>query len=142
MSPDLIYNDLMVVGAIAVLMAGAALKVWPMINRNKSWQASVDLKLNELKNNMEHKFESVEERNEARFKAVEEKQKTRDDRMSKADQRDEMFAIKNDEIIKCLNEIKTNQAVMQQEIKTIKTNQADMKEQIAALASKIEKSNG
>ena len=128
MSPDLIYNDLMVVGAIAVLMAGAALKVWPMINRNKSWQAGVDLKLNELKNNMEHKFESVEERNEARFKAVEEKQRTRDHRMSKADQRDEMFAKKIDEIIKCMNEIKTNQAVM--------------REQITTLTEKVEKING
>ena len=74
MSAEVIYNDLLVVGAIAVLMVGVALKVWPLVNRNKSWQASVDLKLNELKNNMEHKFQTVEEKH----KAIEEKQQSRD----------------------------------------------------------------
>lgn len=118
MSYDLITNHLFVVGAVTVILGGIFLNsVWPLINRNKKWQAEVDARFSKIEINMDH-----------RFNAVEEKQASRDKRMSSLDRRDEMFTKKIDEIISCIHEIKTNQAVMH--------------EQIAALSQKIEKLNG
>ena len=109
MSAEIIQNDLIIIGGIAIILAGFGIKfIWPLVNANRKWQETVDLSLAKMKTDMEH-----------RFKAVEETQRGRDKTMAQAQRRDELFEKKIDDLIRCVNEIKTDMALVKERQSTM-----------------------